>query len=258
MKLASRILTLVAGLAATAAVRAVPVAITNAGFEDQTIANGTFQVLVPSGWTVFDPSSIINQTTNAVGLIRPNTGPGAEYFPGGTTEGSNAALVFLDGNVDAPAGLQQTLAAVLEANTRYTLSVDIGNIASGTSLPGSADGGGQFYDLDGFPGYRIELLAGGEVIGFDDNSLGSAIADGQFATASFTVDIGASHARMGEALGIRLINLDITGTPGAPNIEVDFDNVRLEAAAVPEPAAAACLVAMAAFCACLGRRRKIL
>lgn len=243
------------GLCAALSARAESVAIVNPGFETDIVDDGAFVVFPsgPFGWSVYDPSLIINNTTDAVGIIRPNiTNP---YFPAGTTEGDNAALVFLGGGVNAEAGLQQTLVATLQANTRYTLAVDIGNIASGTSLAGSSGGAGVFFDLDGFPGYRLDLLAGGVVIGSDNNSLGASIPEGEFRTASFDVVIGASHALLGQALGIRLVNLDQAGTTEAPNIEVDFDNVRLTAAAVPEPAASALILTGLAFAATVAFRR---
>lgn len=225
--------TLVAGLAIAPLAWAESVTITNPGFEADTIPAGAFVVLQPAGWTLYDPSGQIDQNSSAVGVIRPL--PGTEYFPGGTTEGDNAALVFLNSGINGPAGLQQTLTHTFQANTRYTLSVDIGNIASGTSLPGSSDGGGNFFNLDGFPGYRIELLAGNIDIAVDDNSQGALIPEGEFRTASVSIDIGAGSPWIGQAVAIRLINLDIPGTDAAPNIEVDFDNVQLITTPVPEP-----------------------
>jgi hypothetical protein len=210
------------------------IAIVNPGFEADSITAGAFVVLQPQGWNRYDPANIINQNNNAVGVIAP---AGSTYYSGGAPEGNNAALVFLSGPQNAEAGLQQTLSAALQANTTYTLSVDVGNIASGTSLPGSSGGSGIFFDLDGFPGYRIDLLAGGTVIGSDNNSLGAIIPEGQFRRSSFSVSIPASHPQLGQNLLIRLVNLKTPGTPDAPNIEVNFDNVTLTASNVnaPEP-----------------------
>lgn len=210
-----------------------PIAIQNPGFEANVINPGTFIVLFPTGWNTYDPGNIINQNANSVGVIYPTLGQ--SFFPGGSPQANNSALVFLAGPVNFEAGLQQTLTATLQPFTRYTLSVQVGNIASGTSIAGSSDGGGIFYDLDGFPGYRIDLLAGGSVIASDNNSLGALIPEGQFRLSTVNFETGASHANMGQNLGIRLVNLDIPGTQAAPNIEVDFDDVRLNAAAIPEP-----------------------
>lgn len=219
-------------LAIPASAQVIP--IINPGFETNVITPGAFVVLDPTGWNRYDPFGIINQNANSVGVIRPQ--PGIEYFPGGTPEGVNAALVFLANNAGTEAGLQQTLTSSLVGNTRYTLTVGIGNIASGTSLPGSSGGPGVFFNLNGFPGYRIDLLAGGSVIASDNNSIGNTIPEGEFRTSTLVFNSPFNHPQIGQNLGIRLVNLNQPGTFQVPNIEVDFDDVRLLAVAVPEPA----------------------
>lgn len=216
------------------ATTAQPVPIVNAGFETDVITPGTFAVFTPTGWSRYDPSSILNNNANAVGVIRVDVAQ--PYFPGGAPEGAQAALVFLSGPQNAPAGLQQTLTSNLVANSRYRCSVQIGNIASGTSLPGSADGGGTYYNLEGFPGYRIDLLAGGQVIASDSNSIAATIPEGEFRRARFYFDATNGHPQLGQPLGIRLVNLKQPGTPSVPNIEVDFDEVILTRGAIPVPA----------------------
>ena len=213
------------------AANAQPIPIANSGFESNVIGQGAFSVLVPQGWSIYDPSFIINQNANSVGVIRPDVPQ--TYFPTGAPEGAQAALVFLAGAQNAVAGLQQTLTNTLQANTRYRCSVQIGNIASGISLPGSADGGGIFYDLNGFPGYRIDILAGTTVVGSDSNNIGATIPEGEWREARFHFDTSPSPAQLGQPLGIRLVNLKFPATPGNPNIEVDFDDVRLSAGPIP-------------------------
>ena len=210
---------------------AQPVPIINAGFESNAIASGAFAVLTPQCWNGYDPSLIINNNANAVGVIRPDVPQ--TFFPTGAPEGAHAALVFLAGTQNAVAGLQQTLAATLQPDTRYRCSVQVGNIASGTSLPGSSDGGGVFYDLDGFPGYRIDLLAGTNVIASDNNSLGAQIPEGEWREARIHFDVTNAHPQLGLPLGIRLVNLKLPGTATVPNIEVDFDDARLSAGPIP-------------------------
>ncbi len=224
-----------AGLGVVASnLMAQPIPIANAGFESDVITDGAFVVLPPEGWVNHDPTSMLNGVQNAVGIIRPNLG--GEYFPNGAPEGSNAALVFLGGGQTGEAGLQQTLAATLQANMRYRCTVQIGNIASGTSLPGSSGGPGVFFDLDGFPGYRIDILAGAGVVASDNNSLGAMIPEGEFRRTHFYFDVTNSHPQLGQPLGIRLVNLKAPGSPAVPNIEVDFDDVRLSAGTIPLPA----------------------
>jgi len=126
--------------------------------------------------------------------------------------------------------MSQTLTETLQANTRYALNVGIGNIASGTATNGT------FFDLDGFPGYRVDLSAGGTVIAQDNNSQAGLIAEGAFGNSTVTFASGAAPAQLGQPLQIRLVNLNQVDAmfPNA-NLEVDFDNVRLTATAVPEP-----------------------
>ena len=127
-------------------------------------------------------------------------------------------------------GLQQILTATLEANRRYTLQVEIGNIASGFALSG------EFFNLDGFPGYRIDLLAGGVVIASDNNTLAGLIPEGEWGTSTVEFQTGAAHALLGQSLGIRLVSLNQID-PAFPNadLEVDFDHLRFSSVAVPEP-----------------------
>jgi len=210
------------GLLGSAALRAETVLIVNPGFEDQAVANGFVFLGVPTGWTIYNPANI-NGTSDSVGLINPT---GTDHFPEGAAEGNNAAVIFLDGPATGEAGLEQTLAATLQPQTRYTLSVAIGNIAAGTANFG-------YFNLAGFPGYRVDLLAGATVIASDNNSLASAIPDGEFRTGTITVAIGVAHPQLGEPLTIRLVNLNQPGTTEEPGIEVNFDAVQLIAEPVP-------------------------
>lgn len=148
-------------------------------------------------------------------------------------------------------GLQQTLTATLQPFTQYTLQVEIGNIASGEDVAGND------YNLAGFPGYRLDLMAGAVVLEQDDNSLAALLAEGEFQTSTVTFTTGASHPQLGQALTIRLVNLNLvdntTPTTATADLEVDFDDVRLDAIIIPEPATALLLVALP--CLAATRRR---
>lgn len=92
---------------------------------------------------------------------------------------------------------------------------------------------GELFNLDGFPGYRVELRAGGAVLAQDDNSLADAIAEGQFTTSTVEMTTGSDHPQLGQPLSIRLVNLnEIDSEFPDADLEVDFDNVRLTANAV--------------------------
>ena len=239
-------LLLLVALFALPARAAVMIPIVNPSFEDDTVAPNTFPV-VPAvslpGWTAVDPGGILASSNNAVGVINPT---GSTFYPGGAPDGDNAAIIFLGDNIGTtPVSLTQVLTDSLQANTRYTLTVEVGNIASGTGSP-PFDVFGPF-DLDGFPGYRVQLLAGGEVIAEDDNELFGSIPEGTFATSVVEVTIPEAHPQLGEPLEVRLTNLNEEDTPEDPGIEVNFDNVRLDANEVPEPASSAMLLACALY-----------
>ena len=84
--------------------------------------------------------------------------------------------------------------------------------------------------MDGFPGYRVVLLAGGEILEQDMNTLAGTIPEGEFAESTVVFTSGLNHDQFDENLEIRLVNLNIVD-PAFPNsdLEVDFDDVRLDA-----------------------------
>ena len=217
-----------AGIVQYSAGGAVSLNVNNYSFEAITfIAHGTFLYSLPNGWTSYDPSNILS-STNMLGVINAVGSP----FLNGTTQGTNAALVYLTINQpNIVLGLQQTLTNTLQANTSYTLNVDVGNPQAGTSLPGSSGGGGVFYNFANFPGYRLDLLAGATVIAQDINSIGGTIPEGQFRTATLNCNSSGFPGLVGQNLTLRLVNLHAGG-----GIEVDFDNVRLTASTSPVPA----------------------
>jgi uncharacterized protein (TIGR03382 family) len=70
----------------------------------------------------------------------------------------------------------------------------------------------------------------------------------------FTVDVGAAHAQLGQSLGIRLVNLNvIDGAFPTADLEVDFDDVRLDATAISAPGSLVLFSLM--FGVLLARRR---
>lgn len=244
-------------LVGAGSVRADLLPIVNAGFEADFAAPGTFPVGPVTGWDLLDPNGIVDFTSDAVGVLNPTEGT---FFPGGAPEGNNVALIFLGGDIGGgTVSLRQILTSVLEPNTRYTLSVAVGNIASGTGSPPFDVFG--FFDLDGFPGYAVQLLAGGVVIAEDNNGLFGSIPEGEFAESSSVVNIGAAHPQLGQPLEIRLTNLNVAETPENPGIEVDFDNVRLDATSLrgvsaPEPSSLALLALMGGLAGMRGRKKR--
>lgn len=211
-------------VSATATTKAVVLSVTNPGFEDitgQTVFN-EFTFGTPAGWSLYNPFSIVNQSTVYTGTLQPN---GVQFFPVPAPQGSRVAIFYNSGSKGAGAyGFQQTLSDTLQPNTQYTLTVRVGNITSGTAQ------NNVFYNLSNFPGYRVDLLANGSPIMSDINSL--TIAEGAWATSTVTFTSGPSVTPL-QNLGIRISSLN--STTGTPDNEVDFDDVQLTADAVPEP-----------------------
>ncbi|MBM5813098.1 MAG: hypothetical protein FJ191_14265 [Gammaproteobacteria bacterium] len=197
---------------------AVSLPIVNAGFEAPAIAVGSFSTTAPpNGWVAVGN---IDFSLRTVGVLHPAT---TQLYPAGAPEGNNVGVVFLLDDfavqglfTNQPAGLAQTLGSTLATSTRYELSVEIGNIANDPDPPNN------LFQFNGFPGYRIELLAGGVLLAARENAV--LPAEGTFLTDTLAFESGASHPLAGQALGLRLLNLN-----AAPGIEVNFDDVRLEA-----------------------------
>ena len=191
------------------------VEIINPGFEEPTLEDGEFTLTsedteIP-GWTLYNPDSLdVDLDVADAGAWNPSE----EQYPDGIPGGENVGYTFVDSSLvgTGEIGLQQRTEESLTADTEYTLTVDVAN----------ATGGDEFGDYSGFPGYRVELLAGEEVIAVDDNSL--SIEEGSFGTATVSYTATEDDSFLDRNLGIRLVNLN-----AAPGLEVDFDNVSLSA-----------------------------
>lgn len=241
------------GTLLAAPARAVVVTVENPGFEDiigETQVNEfTFGPL--NGWDLYDPDGITGGgagNTYFIGTLMPS--PPTNFFAG-QFEGQRVGIAFnFSGSGDeGEYGMQQTLTETLQPNTTYSLDVAIGNIASGFAQSGS------FFDLDGFPGYRVDLLAGGVLLAQDNNSLNSLIPEGEFADTNVSFTSGADSLPFGANLEIRLVNLNVVDPLFLDaDLEVDFDNVRLTAVSIPEPSSLA-MVAIFTTAMLGGRRR---
>lgn len=187
-------LTLIGSLAGAANAQAASIEILNHSFEDTQLPFNTFTTggaglgawIGSSGTGVFhiSPSEIAGGATNGVMTAYASQGSPIEI-------------------------ISQQLNAVLKANTFYSLLVDIGNPSSTCCR---------------FDQYGVQLLAGGNVLASDDNSL--SLAPGTFGTSTIEFTTGATHPGLGENLEIRLFGPTVG--------EVEFDNVRLGATLLNE------------------------
>jgi hypothetical protein len=206
---------LVAGLSLAQPASGALLIVNNPSFESPAIAAGTFDTSAPpAGWSTY--GFVAAFAGRDVGVLDPAT---TTLYADPVPDGDNVAVVFLLTGGPTETGLQQTLADTLQTGMTYTLNVHVGNIS-----PANAP-----FNFSGFPGYRVDLLAGGQVVASDNNTL--APGEGRFLESTVAITIGAAHSLAGEPLGIRLVSLD-----GPNGIEVNFDHVRLDAVAVPEPA----------------------
>jgi hypothetical protein len=195
----------VAGVAASAG--ADSIFVENCSFEALELPDGAHLRGAPEGWTLLE---------GKFGVFNPT----ADTFPDGVPDGVNTA--YSNGGTIA-----QVLAAVLEANTVYSLQVALGN------RPETP-----------FPGYMVQLLAGGSVLTED---VGAVAPPGQsFETSLINFQAAVADARVGEPLEIRLVSL---------GIQTNFDLVQLEATVIPAPGALA-LLGVAGLAACRRRRRR--
>jgi hypothetical protein len=219
-KLASALSVVLAGTA-----HAEPVSIVNPSFEVDPNNFNEFFFGDPSGWESVDVGNVLDGGNDVQGTLTV----ASPFFTAGAPDGDNVAILFIGQDVGTTeVGLRQVLTESLAANTEYTLSVEVGNIASGEASNGT------FFDLQGFPGYRIELLAGGVVLAEVSEGTDAPIAEGEFELREVKLTTGSAPLQLGQPLEIRLYNSNIVD-PAFPeaDLEVDFDNVRLDAVALP-------------------------
>jgi hypothetical protein len=194
------------------------VTVSNHSFEIPAVAPGDFNTsAAPPGWTAV---GTIDFVWRAIGVVNPNT---TTLYLDPVPHGSNVGVAFLGPTFsNLPSGLHQSLTNTLQPRTVYTLSLLVGNMNLASNPPHNQ------FDFTGFPGYRVELRAGTNVVASDNNTL--LPGDGRFLAATVSLSTASTHANLGQALGIRLLNLD-----SAAGIEVNFDDVRLDASPRPDP-----------------------
>jgi hypothetical protein len=189
------------------------------------VPNYSFELSGPAD-TSTDPSIATGWTFNVQGGSDFGVGTISSVTDSpGTSTGSNYAFI----NCDIPGDLD-TLSTSAEigilSDTTYTLTVAIGNFASGLSS--------STYDA------YFGLTANGNPFVVDPIAFGS-IPEGTFEDFTFSYTTPVDYDAAGQTLGIVLAAEE---TPDAP-FQAAFDNVRLDAtdpATAPEPATWALLI----------------
>lgn len=209
--------TIVLILSSNVCALAAPVTILNPSFETASIplALGYANASQINGLNPTNGGTLANWTP--VGALQPGFWLGA-YDPQFNSHpnwtftwetGNNMAYVQQLSPAAGSTGLGQVLSETLQPNTLYTLQVDVGR---------------RLFTLPNW-NYAVQLWAGSTQLA--SVSTQNLLAD-SVGLETLTFLSGGTHGAMGQALEIRLMTL-------VPNSEVFFDNVRLDAAGVPEP-----------------------
>ncbi len=216
---------------------AVPALIVNHSFEDDVVASPTdIANGVPNGWSAYEAAPMGGEFYGSLHAAPDN-------YPAGAPEGNNVAVCFQYANnaSDIAFGIEQLLVETLDASMRYSLTVDVGNIASGfNDLPGTPGNPGDdtFFDIDGYNGYQLALLVdvGGsyELLAADNDT--RPMADGVFETRTVVFDgVDAAPHQLGQPLVIRLLTLNrVDPAEVGSDRETNFDNVRLDVSPSPQ------------------------
>ena len=224
------------------------ITIRNAGFEeDITLDPNTFAYGdgIIAFWETYDNFNLLEMWD--IGVTNPSNSTLFTNFSANAPEGDQIAYV------DQPNahqmtkeafGISQTLTERLSIDTVYNLKVWVGNPDGNTYneyreyyyyndstssrhiWPSNEE---FYYESKGLPGYKIDLLAGDDIIAQDYNT--QNIIDGQWIESNLEVGpFSPEHTNIGELLTIRLMNLNEGEGP-----EVVFDDVRLDAVPTTSP-----------------------
>lgn len=258
----SRILLPLAGLAAFAFLPfslagAAPITVPNASFESP-VASGVTGYATGNGgghvnWYSFGdstswssthqnefawiPAKSSNDTTKNVGLQVPSVlNAGAAGVVIANPHGNQ--YVYLNSNGGWASITSPSLGAV-QANTIYTLTVALGHRSNFSPSQ-----------------YDISLLADGSSIA-TTTVVPSQITAGQWADFQVVFDTSLNPSSVGKSLAIEFKH-SLVGTvnqANGNNIQGLFDNVRLDATAIPEPSAAI-VAGLGLLAAAFSRRRQ--
>ncbi len=201
-------------LSVTASATADMIPVLNPSFDDQVFAS-------PGDYTGFITDWV---TSGNAGVLWPT----AAEFPAGAPEGRNVAGA---GEITTPGSISQILSTTLEADTTYTLKVDVG----------------ERLDYPFFASYTVALIANGITLASDSSLRPSP---GAFLTDVIQYSSGADPSQLGQNLEILL------SSPAGG--QASFDDIRLDASAVPEPGSTGLMISGGLGLACLRRCRRTL
>lgn len=209
-------------------------AITNHSFEDDDVSGLTNQLnadIVPTGWSSYDDGRNLALAGDARGLVYH--GPGTSVIGASLGQADGSQSFF-----SAQRDVMQVLGATLQANTTYTLTVEIGDRGV-TGIGGNVG--------DNIVHLGTGATGGANILASLDSTSPGAVAtvDGDWVTWSMTYTTGANPVGLGDNLRIELTTDTNVGW---------FDNVTLDATAVPEPSSSI-LVGLGVMTFVLRRKR---
>ncbi len=172
----------------------------NANFDLDTLSSPTNQTVTPTGWSW--------NGAGTVGLLNPS------FFYSSPTPGVSTPNVLFTVSPDGLTNpsVNQILTTTLNANTTYTMSVQVGNRTSGT-----------------WGGYHVALeTTNGTVVGDWTGENNNIATPGTFATSSRSFTTGPNPPGLGQPLEVVLEQ----ATP-TKNSYSDFDSVLLTTTPAP-------------------------
>ncbi|MGA1870708.1 MAG: PEP-CTERM sorting domain-containing protein [bacterium] len=210
------------------------ITIENAGFEEGPVLGvgeytepiwdddgNLLEAPVIPGWDIYYTSPLQKDRV-WYGTWHVDTDPdGDADYTSGVPQETHVGYLETDPRWDGIIGFSQTLSDTLLADTMYTFGVHVGNTS------------GRGYV--GFPGFRMELLAGDQVLASLEDI--DCPEENTFAPYTLSFIASSDHDMLGQALVIRLSNLN-----GGEGYEIDLDNVWGEANPVPAPEPASMLL----------------
>lgn len=214
--------------AATAASSAVSISVLNYSFEEDIAPNPGVVTSVPTGWTSF-----FQVGGSDIGSQNPDSAKFPINNPLAAPADGNQ-FVYINtfgGNPNGRSGIYQPITDLMP-NMTYTLTVAIGSRLDRDNSAGT-----------------ISL-----VDGFDHNGTILATGGGLPETKGTWQDYSISFTT-GDVVNDGFLTI-VLSTVAADTIQADFDNVRLEAVAVPEPTTAALIAASCGAFLILRRRKR--
>jgi hypothetical protein len=196
--------------------------ISNHSFENPPLADGGSSLGI-TGWSGGGVFGVINPT--------------AAQFTSQAPDGANVAFIQTDTSSNFFGSFDQTLNAVVTANTTYTLMVDVGRSFT-----------------EDFGSFQVTLGVNDQNRSSLVFATGPAPAAGMFTTLVLTYFAGEDNQFLGQQLTVGATSFNSFAGGNATDV-VYFDNFRLSA--VPEPSSIALFgFGAAGAVACVFRRRR--